>query len=439
MKASIKRLASGIAIILVAATSIVAITSCGGHTHTFAEDWATDDKNHWHGASCDHGEETSDLDAHAYDNACDAECNVCGYKRASNAHTYDNACDTSCNTCNATRTINHAYGSALTADANTHSYICSVCGNKKDEAAHTFDKTVVSADYLKAAATATTKAQYYKTCVCGKASATEFFEIDKTAATITNIQDLSKIYDKVVLADPTYDTNSDGAVTIEWYQGNTKLDSKPVNAGDYKVKISIAETATYTAVSAEKEFTITKKALNYLELSMEYNGSYGFFEYPLGTEHGVVEGDTVLFSTDDSIDYYVGVYKLIDYNDPTTIDDDGADDRATLSGADAANYKFAEHTEGKYKLCATVTVTKREIEIYHEFTLITGKTEYEYTLDADDGVVGDDTVVLKVVFEAAQVNAGIASKILYENGAEAQNYALSDATTINLIIPVPGH
>jgi hypothetical protein len=60
-------------------------------------------------------------------------------------------------------------------------------------------------------------------------------------------------------------------------------------------------------------------------------------------------------------------------------------------------------------------------------------------LDADDGVVGDDTVVLKVVFEAAQVNAGIASKILYENGAEAQNYALSDATTINLIIPLPGH
>ena len=419
----------------------LALASCGHKTHKPTGDWLFDDTHHWHACEKDKCENAGDKAEHTYDNACDVSCNVCGAERTVGAHTYDNACDTTCNTCGATRTTSHDYADTLTKGEETHYYACSVCGDKKDEAAHVFDKEVASSEFLKAEATATAKAQYYKSCVCGAKSATEYFETDKTAGTLANIQDLSKTYDKVELANPTYETNSDGAVTVEWYQGDTKLDSKPLNAGTYKVKVIIAESATYTGISAEKEFTIAKKVLsglsvdltyagtnyfevplgeengiaasdvadiikvcitfanknvgaavtgagldaddgnnytnyeldlttctasivpktlNYLEITKVYDGE-GVLAYALGTEHGVVAGDEVLFYCDEGPDYIVGTYGLIPENDPTTIDEDGADDRALLAGADKANYKFAERIEGKYKLCATITVTKRPV------------------------------------------------------------------------------
>ena len=305
-------------IAIVAASVLVVGTTCAIvlpialHEHSYATEWSSDADNHWHDATCKHDEEKSALDAHTYTNACDTTCDVCGYtrtvgahvydnacdnkcnvcdaERTAGAHVYDNACDTKCNICGAAREITHAHGTTLTAGEATHYYLCSVCGDKKDEAAHVFDKTVASSEYLKAAATATTKAQYYKSCVCGKASATEYFETDKTTGTLANIQDLSKTYDKVELANPTYETNSDGVVTIEWYQGDTKLDAKPLNAGAYKVKVIIAESATYTGISAEKEFTIAKKVLSGLSVDLTYAGTNSF-EVPLGSANGILASD----------------------------------------------------------------------------------------------------------------------------------------------------
>ena len=273
-----KIIAIVVASVLVAGTTCAIVLPIALHEHSYATEWSSDAENHWHDATCKHEEEKSDLAAHTYTNACDTTCDVCGYTRTVGAHVYDNACDTTCNVCGATRTvephvydnacdtdcnvcgatreITHDHADTLTAGDTTHWYACSVCGDKKDEAAHVFDKTVAHSDYLKAEATATTKAQYWKSCVCGAKSDTEYFETDKTVATLTDIQDLSKTYDKVELQAPTYVTNSDGAVTVEWYQGDTKLDAKPVNAGTYKVKVIIAESATYAGVSAEKEFTI---------------------------------------------------------------------------------------------------------------------------------------------------------------------------------------
>lgn len=381
MKIFSKKLLSRTALAVAITALLLISTSCGKHEHTFSNEWSTDEESHWYAATCKHSEEKSELGEHEYDNDCDTNCNVCEYERTAKAHVYDNDCDAECNTCGAkrdaahkydndcdancnvceaVRTISHSYGESLTVGEETHYYLCSVCGAKKDEASHVFDKAVAHSDYLKTAATATTKAQYFKSCACGAKSNTEYFESDKIAATLTSIQDLSKTYDKVELGNPTYETNSDGAVTIEWYQGDTKLDAKPVNAGTYKVKVNIPETATYTGISAEKEFTIAKKTLNYLELTKVYDGE-GVLAYALGTEHGVVAGDTVLFYCDEAPDYIVGTYNLIPDEDPTTIDDSGADDRAFLAGADKANYKFAERIEGKYKLCATITVTKRVI------------------------------------------------------------------------------
>ena len=307
-----KLIAIIIAAVLVVGTTCAIVLPIALHEHSYAAEWSSDAENHWHVATCKHDEEKSDLAAHTYANACDTTCDVCGYvrtvgahvydnacdtacnvcgatrtvephvydnacdtkcnvcnaERTVGAHVYDNACDTDCNECGATRTITHDHADTLTAGETTHWYACSVCGDKKDEASHVFDKTVANSEYLKEAATATTKAQYYKSCVCGKASATEYFESDKTAATVTDIQDVSKVYDGDPVATPTYQTNSTGAVTIEWYRNGTLLLTDPTDPGTYKVKVTIAETATHAGVSAEKEITITKAQATLTNVAM---------------------------------------------------------------------------------------------------------------------------------------------------------------------------
>lgn len=98
--------------------------------HSFAEDWTTDETDHWHAATCEHTSEVSGKAAHSGGTAiCTAKA-VCEVCRAS-------------------------YG---------------------DFAEHVFDQKNTDEKYLKSAATCTAPAVYYKSCVCGAASETETFD-----------------------------------------------------------------------------------------------------------------------------------------------------------------------------------------------------------------------------------------------------------------------
>ena len=68
--------------------SIFVIASCTQepeHEHTFSEEWASDETNHWHAATCEHTDEVSDKAAHTWDSGTDDgngkmvyKCTVCG-------------------------------------------------------------------------------------------------------------------------------------------------------------------------------------------------------------------------------------------------------------------------------------------------------------------------------------------------------------------------
>ena len=421
-----------VAVVLVGGIACAIALPIALHEHDFATEWSTDADNHWHSAICSHEEEKSDLGAHAYDNACDTTCNVCGATRTVGAHAYDNdcdttcnicgairtvgahaydndcdttcnicgatrtvgahvydnACDTTCNVCGATRIITHDHADTLTAGDTTHYYLCSVCGDKKDEVAHVFDKTVASSEYLKEAATAITKAQYYKSCVCGKASATEYFETDKTAGTLANIQDLSKTYDKVELANPTYETNSDGEVTIEWYQGDTKLDAKPVNAGTYKVKVIIAESATYTGISVEREFTIAEKVLSNLSFEFVYRGEVNFETDYLTEAQGILAADVA-----------DGIFIFVHF--------DSKNVGATVTEAEIDFGEEADSYENYEIDMATFTasITPKTLN-YLELTKVYDGVGFSaYALGTEHGVVSGDVVAL-TCDEELDYNAG---------------------------------
>lgn len=56
------------------------------HTHTFSEEWVTNDKGHWH--TCLECDEIPDYADHAFDSDCDATCNDCGFTREVGEHNY---------------------------------------------------------------------------------------------------------------------------------------------------------------------------------------------------------------------------------------------------------------------------------------------------------------------------------------------------------------
>ncbi len=60
-----------------AAVMATALVGCnnGGHTHTYANEWTTDDTHHWKSATCEHTTEVSEKAEHSYGE--DGKCTVC--------------------------------------------------------------------------------------------------------------------------------------------------------------------------------------------------------------------------------------------------------------------------------------------------------------------------------------------------------------------------
>ncbi len=326
-----------IAAVLVAGTASAIVLPIVLHEHTYAIEWSMDATNHWHDANCGHEGEKSDVAAHVFDNACDTDCNVCGTTREVEPHVYDNACDTvcnvceaerevephvydndcdtvcnvceaerevephvydndcdtTCNVCNATRVITHSHATVWTVGETTHWYACSVCGDKKDETAHVYNQQVETDTYLKDAATATTKAVYYKSCVCG-AKGTETFEKNKLPINL-QVSDISKTYDGTAVVEPTVTFDSNGAESFAYYKGDEKLTERPTNAGTYKVVVTVDETETHVSDSVEQEFTIAKKPITGINLEKEYNGTTQF-AHQITAVNGLVTGDACVIN-----------------------------------------------------------------------------------------------------------------------------------------------
>ena len=410
-----------VAVVLVGGIACAIALPIALHEHDFATEWSTDADNHWHNATCSHEEEKADFGAHVYDNACDTTCNTCGAVRTVGAHVYDNACDTTCNNCGATRAITHDHADTLTVGDTTHYYLCSVCGDKKDEVAHVFDRTVASSEYLKAVATETTKAQYYKSCVCGKASATEYFETDKAPANL-QVADISKTYDGTPVSEPEILFDGVGGEMFEYWQGTTKLAGKPTDAGTYKVIVTIFETETHAGDRVEREFTIAKKVLSNVNASVIYDGSTTFGEITLAHD-GIVAGDVIIADIDvanKNVGVYTGtgaVFAILD-----------------VLGNGAANYEINEQT-------TEVTVTPKVLSNLSFEFVYRGESNFEtdYLTEAQGILAADvaDGNFIFVQFDSKNVGATVTDAEI-DFGEEAdsyENYEIDMATFTASIVP----
>ena len=104
--------------------------------HTFSPEWTVNADYHWHADTCGHPDVTSDYGPHTWD---------AGVITVQPTHTSEG----------------------------TKVYTCTICGAQKSEtlpasAEHIFDQQNTDAKYLKAAATCTSPAEYYYSCICGE-------------------------------------------------------------------------------------------------------------------------------------------------------------------------------------------------------------------------------------------------------------------------------
>jgi hypothetical protein len=214
-------------------------------------------------------------------------------------------------------------------------------------------------------------------------------------------------------------------VTFEWYNGTTKLDAKPVNAGTYKVKVIVAESATYVGISDEKTFTITPKVLYNFELHVTYAKTTAFSNVSVPVSAGVAEGD----------DYKVGIDLLGVKAGEYTIANELLEDIYPEACEDIDNYSIDRAT-------VKVIVDKRELKaviynfIYGQYfkgdSYVSGECPIAYQLKTTHNVFEGDTVYLSTTFESRNAGAAVLSQGIF--GADVDNYTLPEDVLVDIKI-----
>ena len=157
----------------------------------------------------------------------------------------------------------------------------------------------VSVDELKVKDPSDSGTYYFKASAANHNDITGSFNVvitEKMPATITisNLDELSKIYDGTPIIDPSINKNTDGEATITYsLDGENWSSEKPVNAGTYTIKVVTAETSTYAQGIITKQLTISKAIIDMSEV--EFNDLTVTYD---GNEHSITASNIPSLITD---------------------------------------------------------------------------------------------------------------------------------------------
>lgn len=272
----------------------------------------------------------------------------------------------------------HAFGTQLQHNDTHHYYVCE-CGEKKDETAHVFDKEVADETFFKEETPSTVK--FFKSCVCGVKGA-ETFDVAKQVGELTAFSIVDKTYDGLPITAPSYQTNSTGAVTVEYKEkladDSAYTTTAPINVGEYTVRVSVAGNRVYSPVIETKDFTISKCEISGLSQSFTYNNE---------TKHTVEIPNSVVPES--------GIALEVTF-DSANVGANPVGVRVLKDGIETNNYEV--------KNC-TATIDKKEIHIPSLLTKVYDGDRFggfEYTFTTADGILSGDTV--SIAFDAGEEN-----------------------------------
>ena len=252
--------------------------------------------------------------------------------------------------------------------------------------------------------------------------------VGKRTALIDHNTSDKKYYDGKPIPEPSYKTDSDGAVIFEYKLTGaddlTYITAAPKNVGNYTIRITIAETDTFKAVSSTMTFEIVPKEVTIIDTavlpSKVYDGTTDIKLTSAGTLSGVVDGDDVAIVTGKASysDKSVGKDKTVTFTD------------FALSGADVANYKLISQPAS-----VTADITAKEVTIIG--TTVESSKVYDGTTDAKitsagtliNTVDGDDVTFVTGKARYNNKNVGAGKAVLFTDfalsGKDASNYELT--------------
>ena len=221
--------------------------------------------------------------------------------------------------------------------------------------------------------------------------------VKKADAAVTIGEIAPKEYDGEAIKAPTYETNSKGAVTIE-YKAKSAEDSAyttdaPKDAGEYTVKVTVAEDDNYATTSVTKDFTISKKVVKatIAVKPKEYNRTVAATvnaEVATGIEH---ESLTITGLTGTFEDANAGKDKTV------TIDrKDVVIEGNSTTNKDNYNVIFAESVTGE--------ITAKEVQITWGSNSLTYNGQEQVPEVKLAGLLGQDTC--EVTVDGKGKNAG---------------------------------
>ena len=314
----------------------------------------------------------------------------------------------------------HSFSTEWLNDATDHWHKCANCNEVSDKAAHVYDKEVVADEYRASEATYTEPAKYYKSCVCGK-KGTETFDNGEALGAKENqvlLADgvvLGKTYDgeAYTLSAEAFTKKGDGAITLE-YKGadETEWSSEaPANAGNYKLRVSVAATSEWKAAQATFDFTIDKKQLTVSGTTVadkEYDGTVEA-AVTAGTLAGIIGGDEVsvgvmatgTFASKD-VAYGLGIEK----QDVTV--------SYALTGALANNYiaPVGETLQAK--------INPKPLSNVHLEKVYDGHGRFaRTTLTTAQGIIAGESI--KIYVDAIGANVGV-----YKDGNEDEDFDFNE-------------
>ena len=283
--------------------------------------------------------------------------------------------------------------------------------------------------------------------------------VEKKTPSIGHKESDEKIYDGKAIGMPTFDTDSDGAVTFEYKRADEDdtayTTEAPKNVGKYVIRITTAETDTFKAASSTMKFEIQPREVTISDVKVAdktYDGTTNATITNAGTLSVNYDGDNLAIvigkaaydnknvGTDKAVSFTgfelsgsaAGNYKLIAQPASTTADITVKE--ITINGATVEGSKVYDGTsEAKITNAGTLSDNYDG----ENLTIVAGSAAYDNKNVGTGKTVaftgfalaGDAAANYKLIAQPTDTTADITAKEIAINGAAVEASRIYNGTT----------
>lgn len=251
--------------------------------------------------------------------------------------------------------------------------------------------------------------------------------VEKKTPSIGHKESDEKIYDGKAIGMPTFDTDSDGAVTFEYKRADEDdtayTTEAPKNVGKYVIRITTTETDTFKAASSTMEFEIQPREVTISDVKVAdktYDGTMNATITNAGTLSVNYDGDNLAIVIGKAAydNKNVGTNKAVAFTG------------FELSGSAAGNYKLITQPAD-----TTADITAKEITI--NGATVEGSKVYDGTIEAkitnagtlSDNYDGENLTIVTGSAAYDNKNVGTGKTVAFTGfalaGDAAGNYTLA--------------